>query len=125
MKRLILTMPALLLMLAAVTVLADVRYEPVEITLINPLRPAQVGEEYQDVLRVESFGDHVITDLDLSGQGWKVNPLGFSGHRFVGKGEVLEIPFSAVPGNPDQPLILSWYVDDQYREMVIDRSQAA
>jgi hypothetical protein len=89
--------------------------------LLGVPRAAQEREAFEGVLQIESYGDHRVSELGLAGPGWDVK-LYAVGTSSLGKGEILAVPFTAIPQDPNVPLRLTWLCDGEPMEQVVDLS---
>ncbi|MCZ6697682.1 MAG: hypothetical protein O7D94_01975, partial [Planctomycetota bacterium] len=80
---------------------------PVEIKMPVDTPQAVAGQVYAGVFRVQVFKGGAVTDFEIAGEGWTVLTMGTpKGPAFVQAG-VIEIPFRAIPANPDEPIVLT------------------
>ncbi|MCP4546311.1 MAG: hypothetical protein GY835_07585 [bacterium] len=92
---------------------AKVRRDGIDVRLEGPARAASAGNTFRGVLVIRAYGDHVVSDIEIEGDGWQVTRFDPFARFTLPAGENGYYDFSATPADPTVPLRVSWSVDDE------------
>jgi len=121
-KRILTLLPAALVLLTATIVWADVG-PPIKVTLLGDPRPAVQGEVFEGVLAIDFNGEVEVRDFVCEGKTWTTVSLSAPASTRGAKGDRIEIEFTALAGDPDQPLVISFYANGFHFRKTLDLSQ--
>jgi len=123
--RALLAILPLLCAVAAGTASAGVGGDPVRVYLAGEPRAAEAGRDFVGEIIIEAGADVFLSDMTLNGRGWTARPETPRASYTLYSGQKANYRFSAVPSDPDRPLVLSWLQDGVERRKIFDLSQAA
>jgi hypothetical protein len=101
----------LLLLLAANLATASVNPLPVKLRLQGDPVLAKAWEPYAGVFELHSATKVTLTDVAFAGKGWSLQELQLPAQLELAAGEVMLVPFRAVPIDAESPLGLSFKID--------------
>ena len=104
---------------------AGLRKDAAKVTLVSPPRPARAGEVFESTMRIQVVKGIVISDLVLTGSGWTAIEFEPPFPATTGDPVDVTVPFRAVPGNPDAPLVLEFTYNGWRERRFLDVSPSA
>jgi hypothetical protein len=118
-KQILLLAAGLTLVCAAA--MADIG-PPVTIKLSSELKPAVAGQEYTGRLMITTHAPVTMDNFRIEGRSWKQGKVQQLDIQNAEKSAAHEITFSAVPDDPDRPLIILFDVAGQTVRKELDLS---
>jgi FlgD Ig-like domain len=104
---------------------ARIRTSGVKVSLDGPRRAALVGELFEGTLVFRSFGDHVVDDINIEGDGWRIMAQDPDPRIMMSKGEFAKYAFTATPTSKGSPLTVHWSRDGKPDSRTFDLSREA
>jgi len=116
------TLVASVLLLCLAAPVMGMMGQPIKITLENPKGGAEAGKPYSGRFIIESVDGVVISDLELSGEGWSILSFSNQGDLVFTRREQILIPFEIENKDTTRPLVFSCQVNGKSFSKSLDLS---
>lgn len=96
---------------------------PVSVRLVDATSHARAGEPYEGALAIRADVPITLSGFRLEGDGWQQMALDAPASADMGKSGQLLVRFTALPRDPDRPLVVAFDVDGRTVRQVLDLSE--